>query len=77
MLYNALELALARTRRANFRIVEHSVQTNHLHLVIEADDKNALACGMKSFLVRATRLLNIAIGRGRGSIWAGRYHRQT
>lgn len=74
-LYAALELALRLTRRPDFRIVEHSVQSNHLHLVIEADDKDALARGMKSFLVRATRLVNRALGRGKGSLWSGRFHR--
>lgn len=75
VLFAALEQALAMTRRPDFRIVEHSVQSNHLHLVGEAESADALARGMKSFLVRATRLLNRALGRARGSIWQGRYHR--
>lgn len=75
VLFAALEQAFALTRRSDFRIVEHSVQSNHLHLVAEAENADALARGMKSFLVRATRLVNRALGRARGSLWKGRYHR--
>ena len=53
------------------------MQTNHLHLVVEADDNDALANGIKSFTVRANRLFNVASGRRRGQVWAGRYHRST
>lgn len=71
----ALEDALRLTVRPDFRLVEHSIQVDHLHLAVEADSADALARGMKSFLVRATRLVNKALGRARGSIWKGRYHR--
>ena len=74
-LFNAFMVAFRTTRREGFRIVEFSVQSNHLHLVVEADDNDALARGMKSFTVRANRLFNAASGRRRGRVWAGRYHR--
>jgi hypothetical protein len=54
-----------RTRRVDFRVVEFSVQDDHLHLIVEAYDNDALARGMKSFSVRANRLFNAALGRGR------------
>src|SRR6187399_980385 len=75
-LYAAFERAVRRTRRDDFRIVEFSVQNDHLHMIVEADDKDALARGMKSFSVRANRLFNAALGRGRGRVWADRYHRR-
>ena len=75
-LYAAFELAVRRTRRDDFRVVEFSVQDDHLHLIVEADDSDALARGMKSFSVRANRLFNAALGRGRGQVWADRYHRR-
>ena len=75
MLYQAFFLAFQTTRRASFRIVEFSVQTNHLHLIVEADDNDALASGMKSFTVRANRLFNAASGLRRGKVWSSRYHR--
>jgi len=63
VLYRAFLTAFRTTRRAGFRIVEFSVQSNHLHLVVEADDNDALARGMKSFTVRSNRLFNVASGR--------------
>jgi REP element-mobilizing transposase RayT len=75
-LFGAFERAVRRTRRDDFRVVEFSVQDDHLHLIVEADDNDALARGMKSFSVRANRLFNAALGRGRGRVWADRYHRR-
>ena len=76
-LNRTLERAFRTTRRPDFRIVEFSVQTNHLHLIVEATDNDACARGMKSFTVRANRLLNAATGRRRGRVWADRYHRRA
>lgn len=75
LIYLAFMKAFRTTRRTDFRIVEFSIQTNHLHLIVEADDNDALARGMKSFTVRANRLFNAASGRRRGKVWCGRYHR--
>ena len=75
-LYGAFERAVRRTRRDDFRVVEFSVQDDHLHLIVEAYDNDALARGMKSFSVRANRLFNAAMGRGRGRVWGDRYHRR-
>ncbi len=75
-LYIAFERAVRRTSRKDFRVVEYSVQDDHLHLIVEADDNDALARGMKSFSVRANRLFNAAHGRGRGRVWGDRYHRR-
>jgi REP element-mobilizing transposase RayT len=63
-LFAAFERAVRRTRRDDFRVVEFSVQDDHLHLIVEAHDNDALARGMKSFSVRANRLFNTALGRG-------------
>jgi REP element-mobilizing transposase RayT len=76
MLYPAFERAVRTTHRDDFRIVEFSVQDDHLHLIVEAYDNDALARGMKSFSVRANRLFNAAHGRGRGKVWGDRYHRR-
>jgi putative transposase len=76
VLYAAFERAFRTTRREDFRIVEFSVQDDHVHMIVEADDNDALARGMKSFSVRANRLFNAALGRGRGKVWGDRYHRR-
>ena len=75
-LYGAFERAVRTTRREGFRVVEYSIQDDHLHLIVEADDNEALARGMVSFSVRANRLFNAALGRGRGRVWGDRYHRR-
>src|SRR3954451_20929641 len=75
-LFAAFERAVRTTRREDFRVVEFSVQDDHLHLIVEADDSDSLARGMKSFSVRANRLFSAAHGRGRGRVWGDRYHRR-
>jgi len=75
-LAGAFERAFRTTRRPDFHIIEYSIQDNHLHLIAEADSRDALARGMKSFSVRANRLLNAALRRGRGRVWGDRYHRR-
>src|SRR6185295_663479 len=45
--YQAIrEATLTTARRKDFRIVQLSIQHNHIHLLVEADDKRALAAGM-------------------------------
>jgi REP element-mobilizing transposase RayT len=58
---------------AAIRIVEYTVQSNHVHLVVEADGPAALARGMKSLEVRLARRLNRCFDR-QGKLFAERYH---
>lgn len=60
-------------RKMGFRIVEFSVQGNHVHLICEASSNCALSRGMQGFKNRVTRGLNRIFGR-RGTVWADRYH---
>lgn len=75
-LYAAFESTFRNTRRSDFRIIEYSVQGNHVHLIVEATDKRALSSGMKSFTVRANCRVNAKLGRRSGRIWSDRYHRR-
>jgi hypothetical protein len=54
-------------------VVEFSVMSNHLHLICEADDRNALARGLQGLFIRIARRLNRHLGR-RGRLFADRYH---
>ena len=56
----------------SFRVVHISIQRNHLHLIVEAADKDALRRGMQSFAIRAARALNAEFGR-EGKVFAFRY----
>jgi REP element-mobilizing transposase RayT len=60
-------------KHAGARIVHLSIQRTHLHLIVEARGKTALAKGMQSFLISAAKLINRAI-RGRGCVFGDRYH---
>ena len=61
-----------------FHIVYLSIQRNHLHLIVEAKDKDKLAEGMKVFLGSAAKRINGVISRQhrarrRGQVFADRY----
>ena len=59
--------------RFGFRLVHYSVQANHLHLLVEAEGKRALARGMKGLKVRLARKINAIAGRT-GTVFTDRYH---
>jgi REP-associated tyrosine transposase len=72
--FRAIAPALAGGReRFGFRLVHFSVQSNHLHLVAEAEDRVSLARGMQGLGVRIAKALNRVLGR-RGKVFADRYH---
>lgn len=72
-----LEQAIRDTRREGLRIVHYSVQSDHVHLIIEADDAATLTSGMRSFTVRvASRINHGVLRRRRGRVWGDRYHRR-
>jgi hypothetical protein len=67
---------LSRMRAAKerfIRVLHFSVQSNHIHLLIEANDRGRIMQGMKGFAVRVAKGLNDLLGT-RGSVWADRYH---
>jgi REP element-mobilizing transposase RayT len=49
--------------REDFRIAHYSVQNDHVHLIVEAEDRFALARGMKSIAARFSRAVNRVLGR--------------
>ncbi|MEO7732156.1 MAG: transposase [Kofleriaceae bacterium] len=67
-------------RREDFRIVHLSIQRTHVHLLVEAKGKAALASGMQGFQISAAKHLNAAISKGRpgprrkGAVFPDRYH---
>jgi REP element-mobilizing transposase RayT len=74
------EATLTTARREDCRIVHLSIQRTHVHLLVEADDKAALAKGMQGFQISAAKHLNAAISQGkpgprrRGAVFPDRYH---
>jgi putative transposase len=79
--YQAIrEATLTAARRTDFRVVQISIQRTHVHLLVEADDKRALAAGMQGFQISAAKHLNAALSKGRpgprrrGAVFPDRYH---
>jgi putative transposase len=74
------EATLTTALREDFRIVHLSLQRTHVHLIVEAANKEALARGMQGFQISAAKHLNAAISknkpgpRRRGSVFPDRYH---
>src|SRR5215831_15326261 len=64
--------------RERFRIVHISLQRDHVHMIVEAENKEALAKGMQGFMISAAKHLNRALGDGerrrRGKVFNERYH---
>jgi REP element-mobilizing transposase RayT len=76
-LHRLVREAIRATKREGFRIVHYSVQADHVHLLVEADDPVALTNGMRSFSVRVAMRVNRRIlRRTRGHVWADRHHRR-
>ena len=65
-------IALA-SKRDDCRIVQFSVQRDHIHLVVEAQHAKALADGMRAFQISAAKRMNAKLGRV-GQVFADRYH---
>ena len=59
--------------RADARIAQFSVQHNHVHMVVEADDARALARALQGLCIRVAKRLNGLMGQ-RGAVFADRYH---
>jgi REP element-mobilizing transposase RayT len=79
-LYKAIrDATITAALRERFRIVHVSIQRTHVHMLVEATSKEALARGMQGFQISAARYINTALGvdkyrRRRGRVFADRYH---
>jgi len=76
--FGAIKQALAHANatsalREHFRLTHYSVQTNHLHFIVEADDREALMRGMQGLEVSMAKRLNAALGRT-GRVFVDRYY---
>ena len=59
--------------RRKFRLVHYSIQEDHAHLIVEAENADELGRGMMSIAARFARAVNRALGRT-GKVLADRYH---
>jgi REP element-mobilizing transposase RayT len=63
------EVFAAARGRFGMRLIDFSVLSNHLHFILEADDREALAPGMRGFNIRLAKMLNRLLSRA-GHIFA-------
>ena len=66
----------AASERGSFRVAHYSLQGDHAHLIVEAQGKEALACGMKSIGARLARAVNRVSARS-GPVLDGRFHHRS
>lgn len=72
--FSVLREALrAGSDRFGFRLCQYSVQTNHLHMIVEAKDREALTRGMRGLVIRVAKALN-RLWQRRGRVFPDRYH---
>jgi len=71
--FPALRNAISMASNHTFRVTQFSVQTNHVHLLVESAEERALARGMQVLEIRLAKTINRLAGR-HGRVWADRYH---
>jgi REP element-mobilizing transposase RayT len=63
----------AACNRGSFRVAHSSIQRDHVHLLVEADSREALGRGMKAIGTRVARAVN-GVFRHSGPVLRDRYH---
>jgi REP-associated tyrosine transposase len=74
--FSAVRAALAAASNPRFRVLQWSVQHDHLHLLAEADEPTGFERGVRGLAIRVAKALNRILGR-RGRVWADRYHARS
>jgi putative transposase len=70
----AIEGALrAAKERFGMRVLHYSIQGNHLHLILEADEPATFSRAVQGLAVRIARALN-RVARRTGKVFADRFH---
>ncbi len=59
--------------RFGVRLIEFSVQGNHVHLIVEADDSVSLSRALQGLAIRIAKALNDLMGRA-GAVFSDHYH---
>ena len=74
MLLRVLERQKKRPYAPDFQVVHYSIQSNHLHVILEAHDKRTLRSGASGLVIAFAKQLNKLLSRKTGKVWADRYH---
>ncbi len=71
---------LARQRGRNrkyadvFQVVHFSIQSNHLHVIVEANDTRAMRSGLSGLVIAFAKQLARVLGTRNIKAWGERYH---
>lgn len=68
-----LKHAIQNARRQGLRVIHYSLEYDHVHLLIEAENNFILGRGMQSFGVTMAKGIN-RLKRLKGSVYKHRYH---
>jgi REP element-mobilizing transposase RayT len=72
--YAALRAAFrAGCDRRGFRLVHYAVLNDHLHLIVEAPDRDRLTRGLQGLAIRVAKALN-KLWQRHGKVFSDRYH---
>jgi REP element-mobilizing transposase RayT len=73
--FRAILSQLARVKRDGVRVVHYSVQRDHLHLIVEGNDRHDLSAQMRKLFSRIALTVN-AVAQRRGRLFRDRHHRE-
>lgn len=62
-LFSVLRDAIRSAHTPRFRICHFSVQSNHVHLIVEATSRDTLSRGMQGLAIRLARAVNRVLAR--------------
>jgi putative transposase len=68
------ERLVAELAAKEFKIVHFSLQTNHVHAIVEGADKRTLSAGMRRLVIRFAKRLIAMLGGRAEKVWDDRYH---
>lgn len=71
--FRVVREALAAPRRGGVHVIHYSVQSNHVHLIVEASSTHGLTQGMQALSIRLAKALNRLFERS-GRIFEDRFH---
>jgi REP element-mobilizing transposase RayT len=68
-----LKKAILNARRQGLKVIHFTLEYDHVHLLIEADNNNILGKGMKAFGVTLAKAVN-RVKNSKGGVYKHRYH---
>jgi len=71
-LFAAIRDSIARTEASQFRILHFSVQRDHVHAIVEADDRETLLRGIQGLAIRIALAIRQVVTVDK--VWGDRYH---